>query len=215
MLQCILDNRHEVQKALNGAYKLMTQRLSIIYKEDWENKRRPDFPVLEVLASNYSNLGEFVTECLLDASTTPSSSELLRNDQDNDKVIISTVHSAKGLESDICFILNVSPRIFPSQMSIGNLDEIEEDRRVLYVALTRAKNELIITRNLQSIYAELKIEAIIDKNNDRLTIAEEQYFLNGLPDEIAEQGVIGFQRREVKDLDIPNKLEINYGMDFT
>lgn len=215
VLQCILDNRHEVQKALNGAYKLMTQRLSIIYKEDWENKRRPDFPVLEVLASNYSNLGEFVTECLLDASTTPSSSELLRNDQDNDKVIISTVHSAKGLESDICFILNVSPRIFPSQMSIGNLDEIEEDRRVLYVALTRAKNELIITRNLQSIYAELKIEAIIDKNNDRLTIAEEQYFLNGLPDEIAEQGVIGFQRREVKDLDIPNKLEINYGMDFT
>ena len=75
------------------------------YKEDWDNKRRPDFPVLGVLANNYSNLGEFITECLLDGSTTLSSSEINQSEKEKDKVIISTIHSAKGLESDICFVV--------------------------------------------------------------------------------------------------------------
>ena len=200
----------------------MKKRLSTIYKQDWENKRSPDFPVLEILASNYSNIGEFITECLLDASTTPSASELAKTEIDNDKVTISTIHSAKGLESDICFVVNVSPKAFPSQMSFGNLDEIEEDRRVLYVALTRAKNELIITRKLESIYAENRIiaanestnESTNEDNNGLITI-EERYFFNGLPDEIAEQGIIETQRREVTDLDKPNNLNIDYGMDFS
>jgi DNA helicase II / ATP-dependent DNA helicase PcrA len=226
ILKSILNNQNDVQKALICAHKLMEKRLSIIYKTDWENKRRPDFPVLSVLASNYSNLGEFITECLLDASPkvssepalTLSSSELLRTEIENDKVIISTIHSAKGLESDICFIVNVSPKAFPSTISIGNIDEIEEDRRILYVALTRAKNELIITRKLESIHAENRItttESSPNENNAGAFTVEEQYFLNGLPDEIAEQGIIETQRREVKDLDKPNSLGIEYGMDFS
>ena len=218
ILKSIVDNRYDVQKALNGAFKLMEKRLSSIYKEDWDKKRRPDFPVLEVLASNYSNLGEFITECLLDASTTPASSEILRSEVDNDKVTISTIHSAKGLESDICFVVNVSPKVFPSAMSIGNIDEIEEDRRVLYVALTRAKNELIITRNLDSIYAESIDEIEFESTEGEIEseiAMEEQYFLNSLPDDIAEQNIIEVQRREVKDIEIPNKLNIEYGMDFS
>ena len=217
ILKCISDNCFDVQKAVNGAYKLMEKKLSSKYKEDWDHKRRPDFPVLAVLANNYSNLGEFITECLLDASTTLSSSEIIQTDKENDKVIISTIHSAKGLESDICFVVNVSPKSFPSMMSIGNLDEIEEDRRVLYVALTRAKNELIITRTVNSIYAEsrqISTPEIQTDSNEPLVTIEEQYFLNGLPDEIAEQDTIEVQRREIRDLERPNSLDINYGMDF-
>lgn len=215
VLKSILDNHNDVQKALISAYILMKKRLSTIYKSDWENKRSPDFPVLEVLASNYSNIGEFITECLLDASTTPRSSELLQSEI-IDSVTISTIHSAKGLESDICFVVNVSPKAFPSLMSLGNIDEIEEDRRVLYVALTRAKNELIITRKLESIHAENRIIATesTNENNEGSITIEERYFLNGLPDKIAEQGIIEIQRREVKDLDKPNNLNIEYGMDF-
>ncbi|WP_373516456.1 3'-5' exonuclease [Pricia sp.] len=67
--------------------------------------------------------------------------------------MILTVHSGKGLEADTCFVLNVSPRVYPSAWNLDNLDEIEEDRRVLYVALTRAKNRLIITRYTSSINA--------------------------------------------------------------
>lgn len=218
VLNCILENRHNVNNALKFAYQLMEKRLSKLYQQDWEHKRRPDFPVLEVLASNYSNLGEFITECLLDASTTPSSTELSKSESENDKVIISTIHSAKGLEADICFVINVSPKVYPSLMSIGNIDDIEEDRRVLYVALTRAKNELIITRNIESIYSESRREILPESTNENqedLIAIQEQYFLNGLPDTFAEQGIIEVQRREVKDLNKPNDLKIDYGMDFS
>lgn len=119
ILKCVYENCFEVQKAVIGAYKLMEKKnYPQKYKEDWDNKRRPDFPVLGVLANNYSNLGEFITECLLDGSTTLSSSEINQSEKEKDKVIISTIHSAKGLESDICFVVNVSPKTFPSMMSI-------------------------------------------------------------------------------------------------
>jgi DNA helicase-2/ATP-dependent DNA helicase PcrA len=222
ILKCIADSRQDLQKAVTGAYKLMEKRLSINYKEDWDHKRRPDFPVLAILANNYSSLGEFITECILDASTsinnsvTLSGSDLSQTNKDKDKVIISTIHSAKGLESDICFVVNVSPKAFPSIMSIGNIDEIEEDRRVLYVALTRAKNELIITRNKNSIYAETKIFETNDAetNNHSQTIAN-TYFLNGLPDELAEQETIESCKQQVQDLESPNSLVIDHGMDFS
>ncbi len=222
ILKSIADNRDNVQNAVNGAYKLMEKKLSTKYKEDWDNKRRPDFPVLAVLANNYSNLGEFITECILDASTTVNNSQTLsqsnlsESDKTKDKVIISTIHSAKGLESDICFVVNVTPRAFPSAWSIGDINEIEEERRLLYVALTRAKNELIITRNKNSIYAESKVLTNTNDKSDsgNSKIAIDHYFLNGLPDELAKQEVIELFKREVKDLDKPNTLAVDYGMDF-
>jgi DNA helicase-2/ATP-dependent DNA helicase PcrA len=221
ILKFVADNRLSVQNAVNGAYKLMEKRLSTKYREDWDNKRRPDFPVLSVLANNYASLGEFITECILDASTNINNSPTLNESklehtESKDKVIISTIHSAKGLEADICFVVNVSPRAFPSAWSIGDLDEIEEDRRVLYVALTRAKNELIITRNKNSIYAESKtvLSNNTSNNNPFQTVAE-HYFLNGLPDELAEQNVIEIDKRAIQDLDKPNTIEIDYGLDFS
>jgi DNA helicase-2/ATP-dependent DNA helicase PcrA len=222
ILKCIADNRHDVQQAVDGAYKLMEKKLSTTYREDWDNKRRPDFPVLAVLAKNYSNLGEFITECILDASTSISNSvtlagsDLEQANKNKDKVIISTIHSAKGLESDICFVVNVSPKAFPSIMSIGDIDEIEEDRRVLYVALTRAKNELIITRNKNSIYGETKfLETANPSTNNPFQTIVDTYFLNGLPDELAEQDAIEVFKGQVQDLDKPNTLEIDNGMDFS
>ncbi len=222
ILKCIADNRHDVQQAVDRAFILMENKLSSTYREDWDNKRRPDFPVLAVLAKNYSNLGEFITECILDASTsinnsiTLAGSDLEQADKNNDKVIISTIHSAKGLESDICFVVNVSPKVFPSIMSIGDMNEIEEERRVLYVALTRAKNELIITRNKNSIYSETKLLKTVNPspNNPFQTIVD-TYFLNGLPDELAEQDAIEIFNRQVQDLDKANTLEIYNGMDFS
>ncbi len=220
VLECVSVNRSNVQKATNGAYKLMENGLAKKYKEDWEIKRRPDFPVLEVLANNYSTLGEFITECILDASPNINNSPTLnesifkRSEISKDVVTISTIHSAKGLEADICFVLNVSPKAFPSSKCLGNIDEIEEDRRVLYVAITRTKNELIITRNINSIYAENKVlENTSDTNKSEKTI-EEQYFLNGLPNELAEQEVIEVFNRQTKDLKEPNSLDVSYGMDF-
>jgi DNA helicase-2/ATP-dependent DNA helicase PcrA len=57
-------------------------------------------------------------------------------------VILSTIHSAKGQEWDIVYVLNVADGNFPSEFSAGKPEMIEEERRLLYVAVTRARNEL-------------------------------------------------------------------------
>ena len=61
---------------------------------------------------------------------------------DEDYLILSTIHSAKGQEWKAVFILNVVDGCIPSDLATGSSDEIEEERRLLYVAMTRAKDEL-------------------------------------------------------------------------
>ncbi len=82
-----------------------------------------------------------MTELTLDP---PQASGDLAGDPllDEDYLILSTVHSAKGQEWDAVYLLNVSDGSFPSEFSTGRPDLIEEERRLLYVAMTRAKNEL-------------------------------------------------------------------------
>lgn len=65
--------------------------------------------------------------------------------EDNDCVVMMTMHSAKGLEFPTVFIVGAEESIFPSIRSIGDPDEMEEERRLCYVAITRAKNKLYIT----------------------------------------------------------------------
>ena len=62
---------------------------------------------------------------------------------------MSTIHSAKGQEWDTVFVLNVADGCIPSDMATGNADEIEEERRLLYVAMTRAKNTLVLVHPLR------------------------------------------------------------------
>jgi DNA helicase-2/ATP-dependent DNA helicase PcrA len=62
--------------------------------------------------------------------------------KDEDYVTLSTIHSAKGQEWDIVYVLNVSDGNFPSEFATGKPELIEEERRLLYVAMTRARNEL-------------------------------------------------------------------------
>jgi DNA helicase-2/ATP-dependent DNA helicase PcrA len=215
IIKAIFVNKSDLKKAVSETFYLMEDRLSNVYKQDWDNKRKPDFPVLSLLADTYSSLGEFITDCILDNSTTLASSEITKS-ENKDHVIISTIHSAKGLESDICYVLNVSPKHFPSSWSLGNDDEMEEDRRVLYVALTRAKNELYITRNLNSIYADNIIK--MDENtqtNEENVVAQGLYFLNGLPENLVEQIVINKGKTIVKDLESPNELDLTSGFDFS
>lgn len=66
------------------------------------------------------------------------------NDDDKSKVSLMTIHSAKGLEYDYVFIVGVEENLFPSIMSIESINDIEEERRLFYVALTRAKKQAFI-----------------------------------------------------------------------
>jgi DNA helicase-2/ATP-dependent DNA helicase PcrA len=228
ILSKALENKGDLQKLVDVTYELMEKRLSEKYKEDWVRKRKTDFPVLSVLAGKYSSLGEFISECILDNSTNINNSPTLmgsslKKTEIKDVAIISTIHSAKGLESDICFIVNVSPKNFPSSLSINDIDQIEEERRVLYVALTRAKNELIITRNLSSINSERKILEPLEESYQIKNSDQEQrdkkilktYFLNALPEKLVKQEIVKFSKESVGDIEKPNELIIDYGIDFS
>jgi len=66
-------------------------------------------------------------------------------DKDADKLTMMTIHSAKGLEFKYVFIVGVEEQLFPSRMSINTIEELEEERRLFYVAVTRAEKEVYIS----------------------------------------------------------------------
>ena len=68
-------------------------------------------------------------------------------DENEDKVVLMTLHSAKGLEFDYVYIIGMEEGIFPGERSKASLSEIEEERRLAYVGITRARKELILTRS--------------------------------------------------------------------
>jgi DNA helicase-2/ATP-dependent DNA helicase PcrA len=103
--------------------------------------RRNDLVQLEQIASGYPSRERFLTELTLDppdATSGEASVPLL----DEDYLILSTIHSAKGREWKSVFVLNAVDGCIPSDLSTGTSAEIEEERRLLYVAMTRAKDDL-------------------------------------------------------------------------
>ena len=103
--------------------------------------RRADLIQLELIASGYPSRERFLTELTLDppdATSDQSGVPLL----DEDCLILSTIHSAKGQEWKSVFILNVVDGCIPSDLGAGTTAEIEEERRLLYVAMTRARDDL-------------------------------------------------------------------------
>ncbi len=103
--------------------------------------RSGDLEQLERLATQYETREAFITELTLDP---PQASGDLSGDPllDEDYLVLSTVHSAKGQEWEAVHVLNVTDGSFPSEFSTGRPELLEEERRLLYVAMTRAKQEL-------------------------------------------------------------------------
>ena len=103
--------------------------------------RRADVEQLVRLAAGYASRESFLTELTLDppeATSDRSGPPLL----DEDYLILSTIHSAKGQEWTSVHVLNVVDGCIPSDMATGTAEEIEEERRLLYVAMTRARDHL-------------------------------------------------------------------------
>jgi len=103
--------------------------------------RRADLLQLEQIAAGYPSRERFLTDLTLDPpdATSDESGPPLR---DEDYLILSTIHSAKGQEWKSVFVLNVVDGCMPSDLGTGTTAEIEEERRLLYVAMTRAKDDL-------------------------------------------------------------------------
>jgi len=103
--------------------------------------RQADLAQLAQIAATYASRERFLTELTLDppdATSDQAGAPLL----DEDYLILSTIHSAKGQEWTAAFLLNTVDGCLPSDLSTGSTPEIEEERRLLYVAMTRAKDQL-------------------------------------------------------------------------
>lgn len=167
--------------AVRCAVKHLGPVLEQIYQNDWDRRKR-DITLIEKLAAKHESVGSFIEAYMLD----PVTSSIVQTDALDNVVTVITVHSAKGAESKVCYVLNVSPGAYPSSKALASEDETEEERRVLYVALTRAKDELIITRRAFSTYGYLAGDA----NGD----SADAYFFNDLPSDLVDSQVAPYVR---------------------
>ena len=105
--------------------------------------RLADLEQMARIAQGYSSRERFLTELTLDPPEA-SSDESGAPHLDEDYLILSTIHSAKGQEWNAVYVLNVVDGCMPSDMATGREEDIEEERRLLYVAMTRAKHHLAL-----------------------------------------------------------------------
>jgi len=105
--------------------------------------RREDIGQLAAFAVEFQTMEEFLTQLALQSEIEAEASALAA--QDDDQVRLSTIHQAKGLEFDVVFIIMLCEGLFPSARSAKTIEGEEEERRLFYVALTRARDELYLT----------------------------------------------------------------------
>ncbi len=103
--------------------------------------RQADLVQLAQIAASYSSRERFLTELTLDPPDA-TSGEANSTHLDEDYLILSTIHSAKGQEWKSVFVLNTVDGCIPIDLAVGDKDDIEEERRLLYVAMTRARDSL-------------------------------------------------------------------------
>ena len=119
---------------------------------DRSEPRLADLDQLRVIASGYPSRADFLAAIALEPPSNTQDFAMGSSESEDDALVISTVHSAKGKEWDAVFVIWAVDGWFPSSRSIGDEDEMEEERRLMYVAMTRARNHLAVTYPL-NVYA--------------------------------------------------------------
>jgi DNA helicase-2/ATP-dependent DNA helicase PcrA len=123
--------------------------LKRVHREDYP-KRRKDLEHFATIAARYSELETLLTDMALEPPG-DSVADVLAVDPDEGLLTLSTIHSAKGLEWHSVFVIWAAEGKFPSEYNLHDEEEVEEERRLMYVATTRAKEQLYITYPI-SIY---------------------------------------------------------------
>lgn len=101
--------------------------------------------MLKNLATEHNSLDDFLENLALDPPNDSVAAIDKPQDDDKDKVTISTIHSAKGLEWPVVFINSLVDGITPHHRSLDDFEELEEERKLFYVACSRAKTRLYLT----------------------------------------------------------------------
>ncbi len=118
--------------------------------------RRRDLEQLEHISGGYRSRRRFLTDLTLDPPT--STADFAgKPSLDDDWLTLSTIHSAKGCEWDVVYLIHATDGILPSDLATGDVQQIEEERRLLYVASTRAKDWLYVLFPLRYYYRKHRL----------------------------------------------------------
>ncbi|MBX3044525.1 MAG: ATP-dependent helicase [Candidatus Kapabacteria bacterium] len=154
-----------------------------IKHDDWK-KRWEDIETFITIAERYKGLQNFLNDLAIDPPS-ESVKDLSPENTDSEMLCLSTIHSAKGLEWQAVFVIWALEGRFPSAKAVQNIDSVEEERRLFYVAVTRAKKFLYITYPTN----------IYDRESG-FVLSEPSRFIRELPEGIIERLVISEEESE-------------------
>ncbi|MBN1618393.1 ATP-dependent helicase [Candidatus Dojkabacteria bacterium] len=137
-LSTLSNASDDVSEIILRTIEILNPYLKTKFHNTWE-KVEEDFIILADIASNFSSLADFINTLSLDQFQEE------QNPPDFHPINLSTMHSAKGLEWDVVFIIGLVEFWFPLKWAIEETGSDEEERRLFYVAVTRAKSELFLT----------------------------------------------------------------------
>ncbi|MDO4573921.1 MAG: ATP-dependent helicase [Planctomycetia bacterium] len=143
LLKNIADEKMPLEEQISAVLQFYKPLLQDLYPHD-SDSRYNDLEQLASVSGKFRSRREMLADFVLDP---PQSSEEFadRPDIDDDYLNLSTIHSAKGLEWDSVYIIHASDGNIPSDFSTGRPEEIDEELRLFYVAMTRARDYLYIT----------------------------------------------------------------------
>jgi DNA helicase-2/ATP-dependent DNA helicase PcrA len=127
-----------------------TNYISYLESQNEENEkieaRKENIKELKSVAQEFENLQDFLENVAL------VEAESEDDDETTDKVTLMTLHSAKGLEFDVVFLVGLEEGLFPHSRSVEEKDKLEEERRLCYVGVTRARKKLYLTYATKRLY---------------------------------------------------------------
>ncbi len=163
------DPSRMIRLVIEAGYKEHLQEEYANYRQ-----RLEDLEQLANFAQQFKTLEEFLSQLALLTNVEAEDNQAVN---DNEQLRLSSIHQAKGLEFDVVFVVMLCEGLFPSARSLEDLDAIEEERRLFYVAVTRARNELYLSYPL--------IRMIPGGSGDMMQ--QPSRFLGEIPKELVEE----------------------------
>ena len=177
----------EILQNLNKNFKLPADKIELILnyynplfkaKYDDFNKRKKDLDALINISSNYDTTEVFLADMALEPPH-DSVVDVSEEDKEDEHLTLTTIHSAKGLEWHSVFVMHAMEGFFPTSQAYDSIDSLEEERRLMYVAVTRAKQNLFVSYPMN----------IFDRISG-FTLAKPSRFIAGVGEDLAEEWTI-------------------------
>jgi DNA helicase-2/ATP-dependent DNA helicase PcrA len=190
MLSNLSQNIEPLTAVAETLFKYYQPILREVYYEDF-SKREKDLENFLSIIANYTSLEVLLADLALEPIDL-SAMETKATFKDESPLTLSTIHSAKGLEWHTVFLINALDGVIPSRYAVGETESIDEELRLLYVALTRAKNLLYISY------------PIICKGAEEY-FGNPSRFLQVLPESLYEKLLLVDAKQVRRQLDVPPK----------